>query len=182
MAVFLLDTDILSLYQRNHVQVLAALTDHASDPVAVSTITLEEQFSGWSGLARSAKTHQQQEQAARLLAAIVASWNRFALVPITEPALRRFEQLVRMKLNVRYNDLRIAAIALEMGATVVTRNGRDFGRVPGLAMVIDRFEGGSSEVLLCPDGCHGRARRYLHQQVLKAVPHDAIRRSPALYR
>jgi predicted nucleic acid-binding protein len=32
-------------------------------------------------------------------------------------------------------DLRIAATALELGFTVVTKNLRDFGRVPGLAVV-----------------------------------------------
>jgi tRNA(fMet)-specific endonuclease VapC len=100
----------------------------------LSSISIEEQFSGWSGLSRSAKNHQDQEQAAILLATIVVSWNRFAIVPITEPALRRFDQLVGAKLNVRYNDLRIAAIALELGATVATRNRRDFGRVPGLVI------------------------------------------------
>jgi tRNA(fMet)-specific endonuclease VapC len=37
-----------------------------------------------------------------------------------------------MRLNVGAMDLRIAAIALEAGCTVVTRNTRDFRRVPGL--------------------------------------------------
>jgi tRNA(fMet)-specific endonuclease VapC len=37
-----------------------------------------------------------------------------------------------MKLGVKANDLRIAAIAFENSATVVTRNRADFGRVPGL--------------------------------------------------
>ncbi len=37
-----------------------------------------------------------------------------------------------MKLNVGHDDLRIAAIALENNAVVVTRNTRDFARVPEL--------------------------------------------------
>jgi tRNA(fMet)-specific endonuclease VapC len=134
MAFYLLDTDILSLYQRNHAQVLAAIANHSTDQLCLSSISIEEQISGWSGLARSAKIHKDQEQAAMLLSTIVVSWNRFAIVPITEPALLRFDLLVRAKLNVRYNDLRIAAIALELGATVATRNRRDFGRVPGLVI------------------------------------------------
>src|SRR5262245_42906628 len=133
MAVFVLDTDILSLHQRNHAQVRAVASAHATETVCVSTVTVEEQISGWSSLARSAKTPQEQEQAAMLLAGLVVSWAGFALVPMTVPAVARFEALAKAHRNVKRNDLRIAAIALELGATVVTRNRRDFGRVSGLA-------------------------------------------------
>jgi len=134
MAILVLDTDILSLYQRKHLQVLAAISNHATDQLCLTSVSIEEQISGWSGLARSAKSHKDQERASILLATAVVSWNRFAIVPATEPALRRFDLLVAAKLNVRYNDLRIAAVALELGATLVTRNLRDFGRVAGLVI------------------------------------------------
>jgi tRNA(fMet)-specific endonuclease VapC len=39
---------------------------------------------------------------------------------------------MRARLNVKSNDLRIAAVALDLGGIVVTRNLRDFGRVPAL--------------------------------------------------
>jgi tRNA(fMet)-specific endonuclease VapC len=132
MATFVLDTDMLSLYQRNHPQVVAAVDAHSAEVIAVASVTLEEQISGWSGLARSAKSPQQHEHAAMFLAALVVSWNRFALVPLTVAAISRFEQLVKAKLNVKRNDLRIAATTLELGGTLVTRNRRDFGRIPGL--------------------------------------------------
>jgi predicted nucleic acid-binding protein len=58
MATFVLDTDISSLHQRRHPQVIAAVASHAADVVAISTVTIEEQISGWSALARSAKTRK----------------------------------------------------------------------------------------------------------------------------
>jgi tRNA(fMet)-specific endonuclease VapC len=48
--------------------------------------------------------------------------------------MARFDALHALRLNVRKPDLRIAAIALENGAVLVTRNVRDFARVPGLAV------------------------------------------------
>jgi tRNA(fMet)-specific endonuclease VapC len=132
MAVFVLDTDILSLHQRKHPRVEAAVTAHATDVLCVSTVTVEEQIGGWLALAKSAKAPPQHEHAAMFLAALVVSWGQFALVPLTLPAIARFESLVKAKLNVKRNDLRIAAIALELSATVVTRNRGDFGRVTGL--------------------------------------------------
>lgn len=60
-------------------------------------------------------------------------WKRHPLLSFPEPAILRFENLRSLRLNVGLLDLRIAAVALENGLTVVTRNRRDFGRVPGLA-------------------------------------------------
>ncbi len=62
----------------------------------------------------------------------VVELNQFRLLSFTEEAIDRFENLRTLKLGVRANDLRIAAIALVSGATVVTRNVTDFGRVPDL--------------------------------------------------
>jgi tRNA(fMet)-specific endonuclease VapC len=97
-------------------------------------VTIEEQIGGWSSLARNAKDPQTEEHASMLLAALVVSWNRFAIAPMTVSARARFDHLVAAKLNVKRNDLRIAAIAKELGATVVTRNRRDFCRIPGLTI------------------------------------------------
>lgn len=56
------------------------------------------------------------------------------LLPFTVAAIARCQSLLRQNLNVRKNDLRIAAIALEHNAKVVTANVRDFSRVPGLSV------------------------------------------------
>ena len=132
MPIYVLDTDILSLHQRNHKAVTDAVRSHASDSVSISTVTIEEQISGWSALGRSAKNPQQLEFASAFLAALSVSWGSFAVLPLTVAAIARFTALWNARLNVKKNDLRIAAIALEAGATVVTRNRRDFGRVAGL--------------------------------------------------
>jgi tRNA(fMet)-specific endonuclease VapC len=47
-------------------------------------------------------------------------------------ASTQFQQLIRQKIRAGTQDLRIASIALAIGGTVVTRNQRDFQRVPGL--------------------------------------------------
>jgi tRNA(fMet)-specific endonuclease VapC len=49
--------------------------------------------------------------------------------------VNRYLTLAGLRLNVGKMDLRIAAITLENGATVVTRNTRDFSRVPNLTVV-----------------------------------------------
>jgi tRNA(fMet)-specific endonuclease VapC len=54
------------------------------------------------------------------------------VLDFTEIAFEQFQELTRQKVQVGTQDLRIASIALSIDATVVTRNRRDFERVPGL--------------------------------------------------
>jgi tRNA(fMet)-specific endonuclease VapC len=68
------------------------------------------------------------------LSATVPFFARFRILSFTEQAIVRYEILRKAQRHVGKNDLRIAAIALEYGATVVTRNLRDFQCVPGLAV------------------------------------------------
>jgi tRNA(fMet)-specific endonuclease VapC len=65
----------------------------------------------------------------------VESLTSFPILTYAKPAILRFQQLHALKLGVAKMDLRIAAVALEAGGTVVTRNTRDFQKVPGLRLV-----------------------------------------------
>ena len=103
MAVFLLDTDMLSLHQRNQSRVIAAVDSHATDQLCVSTVTLEEQIGGWSALARSAKTpqagEQSREEARHLIYSstsggiVLGLHDRVLSCPIRGPFVRRVKSL-----------------------------------------------------------------------------------------
>ncbi len=133
MSLFLLDTDTLSLLQQGQATVLQKVNIHPISDMAVSTITIQEQTLGFLAALGRARNHQQIAQAHDMLATrLLPVWSRFRVLPFLEPVILRFEQLRSMKLNVGLMDLRIAATALENGLTVISRNLRDFKRVPGL--------------------------------------------------
>ena len=135
MAIYVLDTTTLSHLQRSHPRVLTryVLAVVAGDAVGTTTVNVEEVTGGWVGQLRRSKTPAQEAIAAEFLAEAVRGLADLTIHHTTVPALARFDALVRLKLNVGRADLKIAAVALEVGATVVTDNLRDFGRVPHLA-------------------------------------------------
>ncbi len=136
MSSFLLDTDILSLFEQGHALVSQQVNNHPVPEVSLSAITLQEQMRGFEALLSRARGPQQIARAYEMLVTrLLPTWKRFPVLSFTEPAIQRFEHLRSLRLNVGLMDLRIAAIALENGLTVVTRNQRDFKRVPGLATV-----------------------------------------------
>lgn len=134
MNLYVLDTDTISLYQKAHPLVCQRADAHASGQVVVTVITVEEQLSGWYTALRQAKKRDALALAYQELASAVQSLGRRPILSFTEPAIARYEQLKTLKLGVGKMDLRIAAITLENGGILVTRNLRDFQRIPGLTI------------------------------------------------
>jgi tRNA(fMet)-specific endonuclease VapC len=131
MSLFVLDTDALSLWQRNPV-IAAQLAAHATDQIAITIITVQEQLDGWHSRLPRAKTPEETSDLYRRLADTVRFLSRVPILLFTVAAIDRYVHLQKQKLNIGKMDLRIASIALEHHATVVTRNTRDFSRIPGL--------------------------------------------------
>ena len=133
MSLFLLDTDTLSLVQQGHTTVLQRVNSHPTADISLCAISIQEQMQGFQAALTRARNHQQIASAYDMLVTrLLPVWSRFSVLSFSEPAILRFEHLRSLRLNVGLMDLRIAAIGLENGLTVVTRNQRDFGRVPGL--------------------------------------------------
>ena len=137
MSLFLLDTNFVSELQHNHRPTIEAVEANllSGNAVGITAVTIEEQFDGWMAVLKAAKTNERMEWASRSMMEAVLLWSKFALSPMTANAQATFQRLRRSKLNVGSQDLRIAAIALELDATVATRNLRDFRRVPNLKFV-----------------------------------------------
>ena len=132
MSLYILDTDHLSLYEKGNIQVIHNLVLHVNDPIGISVITVLEQLGGWQRALNQAKDDAKRDQIYQRLGQTVESLSGWPVLPYTLGAMQRRAVFLGLRLNVGSNDLKIAAIALESNATVVTRNIRDFSRVPGL--------------------------------------------------
>jgi tRNA(fMet)-specific endonuclease VapC len=134
MSLFVLDTDLLTLYYRGNPVVVQRVDARPANELAISVMTVDEQLTGWYTLTRRARRPDEIARAYARLGDAVERLAKWRILGYTEPAIVRVAQLKALRLNVRLMDLRIAAIALENSAVVVTRNRRDFGRVPGLSV------------------------------------------------
>jgi tRNA(fMet)-specific endonuclease VapC len=132
MSLYVFDTDHLSLYQAGHVRVLQNLMRHVHDELSVAVISVEEQLSGWQTALRKARDGARRSEVYRRMAHSIEGLAGWRVLPFSMSAMARHSSLLRQHLNIGSNDLKIAAIAMERGGTVVTRNARDFARIRGL--------------------------------------------------
>src|SRR5260370_31234948 len=104
MSLYVLDTDTVSLYQRGHPTVLQHFQLHVND-VATTVITVEEQLTGWYAKLRSTRRPDQLAAVYERLARTVQNLAHFRLLLFPEPAIRRFNNLLTLRLNIGRMDL-----------------------------------------------------------------------------
>ena len=130
MSLYILDTDIVTLHQRNHLQVTTKISAHDPEELAITVITLEEQIRG--RLAQIGRSQTGIVAAYERLYATVDYFCGMAVFLFDTGAHEQYRQMREQKVRIGTLDLRIAAIVLAHNAVLVTRNKRDFERVPGL--------------------------------------------------
>ncbi len=134
MSLYVLDTDVLTLYRHGHPLVSQRVNARPDADLAITVLTVEEQLAGWYTRVRKARLPKQQADAYQDLAESLRLLGRWQVLPFPEPAIMRFKQLKVLRLNIGGVDLGIAVIALEFGGILVARNLRDFQRVPNLTL------------------------------------------------
>jgi tRNA(fMet)-specific endonuclease VapC len=102
------------------------------DTVATTVVTYEEQMRGWLAYVARAVTIPQIVHAYGRLAQHVASFQGIPILPFDEASGAIYDGLLQARLRVGTLDLRIAAIVLSNGGTLLSRNLADFRRVPDL--------------------------------------------------
>ncbi len=124
---YLLDTDIISLYAREHDAVSERLTQQTLDSLAVSSLTLMEIEFGFAK--NPASRRKFGTRVLDLIAEITVV--PFADVEARSGAIIRAE-LERTGQTPGKYDVLIAATALVNGFAMVTANTREYSRVTGL--------------------------------------------------
>lgn len=132
MTLWILDTDHISLYQRGDLNVINRLSLANAKNLAVTVISLEEQMYGRLSEIKKATSAISLITAYSRLEITLDYFKSVQVLPFDQNAHTTFESLIRQKLRVGTQDLRIAVIALSVNGIVVTRNQKDFGKVPNL--------------------------------------------------
>jgi tRNA(fMet)-specific endonuclease VapC len=134
VTLFVLDTDHLSLYQREVEPLLSKLLSHPPDELAITIITVEEQLRGRLAQIRKATTAAHLNECYRWLGETVDQLARLPVLYFDDRAATLYETFLSQRIRIGTQDLRIASIVLSQKAVLLTRNSQDFSRLPGLPL------------------------------------------------
>lgn len=133
--MWILDTDHLTILERGGSTALPLQMRLGQVPVQevdTTIISYEEQMRGWLARTAQAKTPSERVNFYQLLRKHIDTFADFAIFVFDEAASSQFERLQHYSIRIGTNDLKIAAVCLANDATLLTRNLKDFSKVPGL--------------------------------------------------
>jgi len=143
--MFVLDSDYLSLIHRAESELGSRIRRRMAElgpaEFATTIVNFEEQTRGWLSFAAKSKRNADMIEAYRRLEGHLRVYCPMKVLAFDEAAAVRFQELRNAKIRIGTFDLRIAAIVLTQGATLLSRNLRDFQQVPGL-----KFEDWTAEI------------------------------------
>ncbi len=131
--MILLDTDTLTLYFAAHSKVMEKVREAKEVPATTVVSRIEVLHGRFDSVLKAADAEQLLVAQTRLNVA-ERELAKFFIVPFNVRAAAAFDRLRQDKKlkKVGRADLLIASIALGNRATLVTRNLRHFGQIPGL--------------------------------------------------
>jgi tRNA(fMet)-specific endonuclease VapC len=148
---YLLDTDHLSVLQRRtgaaYQNLLVRMAGCALSDFGVSIVTVHEQFLGIHDYINRAKRLSDLIVGYVMFSDALKDYLVFDVVEFDDEALQCFDALSRQKKQLAVMDARIASTAQSRGLIVLTRNNRDFAKVPGLKFEDWTMAEGRSETI-----------------------------------
>jgi tRNA(fMet)-specific endonuclease VapC len=134
--ILILDTDYLTLIQRHtepgHSRLRVRLAGFPHEDVRTTIVSFEEQMRGWLSIIARSKRRDEEVAAYQLLHDSLAFFSSVPVLPYDNRASEQLTVLRRLRLRIGSMDLKIAAIALSQNGLLLSRNLKDFSRVPNL--------------------------------------------------
>ncbi|HVS73337.1 MAG TPA: type II toxin-antitoxin system VapC family toxin [Phycisphaerae bacterium] len=135
--IYVLDTDMMSIAELPHSDAYRALHARVAqlvpeDELVTTIVTYEEQTRGWMAYAANMRDVSGQIRAYEKLKRHLLKYRDFEVLDFDDAAGQHFERLRKLKIRSGSADLKIAATTLAVQGVLLTRNLRDFSRVPGL--------------------------------------------------
>jgi tRNA(fMet)-specific endonuclease VapC len=134
--VIILDTDhfmILQVGKGPTYDTLSARMNASTDQdFSTTVITFEEHMRGWLARIRRARDVGDLVHPYDQLIDLVQFFQAWHILRFDENSAARFNDLRQQRVRIGAQDLKIASIALEHGALLLSANLRDFEQVPGL--------------------------------------------------
>jgi tRNA(fMet)-specific endonuclease VapC len=115
----------------DHDRLCERIDQYPEEDFVLSVVSLHEQLMGCNAfVGRNLRTDVLQGY--NLMNDLLGLYCPAHVLPFDAAAHAQFDQLRRRRVRIGTMDLRIAATALVEGLVVLTRNAKDFSKVPGL--------------------------------------------------